>query len=141
MRAASYCSKCGQQIKAGRSSRLFFAPVCRECAGSYNHALAVASVILAAAIIFAAGRLTAPRQPLKFVGTPVDLSTVGNRPVNRNAVALAAGEAGAQGRATEAVCGAPTRSGRPCRRKVKDGGYCWQHRDKSGAKKGAAPAR
>jgi hypothetical protein len=34
----------------------------------------------------------------------------------------------------EPICGAPTKSGRPCRRKVKDGGYCWQHRDKSGVK-------
>lgn len=26
------------------------------------------------------------------------------------------------------ICGAPTKSGKPCQRKVKDGGYCWQHR-------------
>ncbi|HWO00750.1 MAG TPA: DUF5763 domain-containing protein [Blastocatellia bacterium] len=33
------------------------------------------------------------------------------------------------------VCGALTKSGRPCQRRVKDGGYCWQHRDKSGSHK------
>jgi hypothetical protein len=26
------------------------------------------------------------------------------------------------------ICGAPTKSGKPCQRKVKDGGYCWQHK-------------
>jgi len=26
------------------------------------------------------------------------------------------------------LCGAPTKSGKPCRRRVKGGGRCWQHR-------------
>ncbi|HKG98652.1 MAG TPA: hypothetical protein VKA97_12595, partial [Pyrinomonadaceae bacterium] len=39
-------------------------------------------------------------------------------------------QAAASSTAVEMVCGAPTKSGRPCRRKVKGGGYCWQHRDK-----------
>jgi hypothetical protein len=26
------------------------------------------------------------------------------------------------------ICGAPTKSGKPCRRRVKGGGRCWQHR-------------
>jgi len=28
------------------------------------------------------------------------------------------------------ICGAPTKSGKPCQRRVRGGGYCWQHRDK-----------
>lgn len=28
------------------------------------------------------------------------------------------------------ICGAPTKSGKPCRRRVKGGGRCWQHRNK-----------
>ncbi|MBI3949393.1 MAG: hypothetical protein HY314_02935 [Acidobacteria bacterium] len=28
------------------------------------------------------------------------------------------------------ICGAPTKSGKPCRRRVRGGGRCWQHRDK-----------
>jgi hypothetical protein len=30
---------------------------------------------------------------------------------------------------TVEICGAPTRSGKPCQRRVKGGGRCWQHRD------------
>jgi hypothetical protein len=35
------------------------------------------------------------------------------------------------------ICGAPTKSGKPCQRKVKDGGYCWQHKYLSNPKTSA----
>jgi len=145
MRTAGYCPHCGDQVKRS-SSRYFFASLCSDCArlDRRSRYLRLASVALCAWIVFAAGRLTAPHKSPQFLGTAVDLNSVANLPPARDVAAgqaIGPGAIPASDRATDHVCGAPTRSGRPCQRKVKGGGYCWQHRDKPGPKKDAPPAR
>lgn len=140
MARVRFCSECGEQIKARRASLLPFGPLCSECAPGYRRArlALVASVILCAAIIFAIARLTAPREPLYFIGTPLDLnSRRDTATTNQNVIVPSVENNVAQreqspvsSSAVETTCGAPTKSGRPCKRKVKGGGYCWQHRDK-----------
>jgi hypothetical protein len=140
MRSAGYCFNCGEQIKK-RLKRLLAAPLCADCA-RYDRRfrfLRLASVILSAAIIFLAGRLTARREPPQFIGAPVDTGSLTGRPATEGPVAKAGDTKTA--RAADATCGAPTKSGRPCQRKVKDTGYCWQHRDRFGPKKDSTPAR
>jgi hypothetical protein len=78
------------------------------------------------AISFATGRLTGSSEPFYFVGTPLDSA--------RDPVTLAENSSlprpAAPTDTATTLCGAPTKSGAPCRRRVRGGGYCFQHRDK-----------
>lgn len=38
------------------------------------------------------------------------------------------GSSGSSGGSGSTYCGAPTKDGTPCKRKVSGGGYCWQHK-------------
>ena len=96
---------------------------------------------------YAFGRYNAPRQPFYLLGTPID--PIANSNERRASSAQAnANKANADKSATPdstrsesstdvavKLCGAPTKSGRACRRKVVGDGYCWQHRDKYAPKK------
>jgi hypothetical protein len=83
---------------------------------------------------YAVGRYATPRQPFYLIGTPIDLNANRARPSsNQNADGRDRQRINSNG--VERMCGAPTKSGRPCRRKVSGGGYCWQHRDKFAPKK------
>lgn len=138
--AVRFCSECGEQIKVRRVRLLPFGLLCRKCAPGHRRARValVASFMLLAAIIFAIARLTAPREPFYLIGTPLELDSRRdparnqNRNVSSDETNLAQREqAAVSSISNESACGAQTKSGRPCRRKVKGGGYCWQHRDKS----------
>jgi hypothetical protein len=85
---------------------------------------------------FALGHLTSTRERFLYIGTPVessgrksspdkgeDRSTSSTDSTQREQLVISSS-------APEGICGARTKSGRPCQRKVKGGGYCWQHRDK-----------
>jgi hypothetical protein len=104
----------------------------------------IAALAVCAAGGYTVGRYTTPRQPFYMIGTPIDLNANRARPsLNHN---RAEPPAEREKQATspgiiERACGAPTKTGRPCKRKVLGGGYCWQHRDKLGPKKGAASAQ
>jgi len=96
----------------------------------------IAVPLVCAAIGFSIGHYTTAREPFYLIGTPVDLSTnsvpassVGNGdPLRQPERILTPSDAGS-------VCGAQTKSGKPCRRKVKGGGHCWQHRAASAPRK------
>ncbi|HXG94069.1 MAG TPA: hypothetical protein VNN73_17130 [Blastocatellia bacterium] len=141
MRASRFCSDCGEQIKAKRAQSLLPRSYCVDCAPAHRRAriALIAAILLCGALIFALGRITAPRERLYFIGTPVDLNaTVSQASSNHNEVAATVTDGDGQtpreqkaaSNIAEGICGAPTKSGRPCQRKVKGGGYCWQHRDK-----------
>jgi hypothetical protein len=110
-------------------------------AASRSRAIVTVLILLIAA--FALGRATA-RRPAAMVGKPVEMTSLverihsyaGGTDSNRARVTVDGGSvipARIPGRA-DSVCGAPTRSGKPCRRRVRGGGYCWQHREKLGSK-------
>lgn len=85
-----------------------------------------------------------PHQSFQVVGTPIELQSSNNSaapktvtsPVNSATSKTEKQTATSQKTYAEApeeppgICGAPTASGRLCQRKVRGGGYCWQHKDK-----------
>jgi hypothetical protein len=86
-----------------------------------------AGLIIIAASVFVAGRLSAPRQTHYLIGSPINSADQ----QSQAAVGQSSGTDPKRVSATaERACGAPTKRGRPCRRKVKGEGRCWQHRDK-----------
>ena len=102
----------------------------------------IAGAALFVSIGFALGHYTAGHEPFYYIGTPVELGaadiTTTTDDVRSPHVAdpLSQSSQGSITRASvEGICGARTRTGKPCRRKVKSGGYCWQHRDQSTGKK------
>jgi hypothetical protein len=146
MRAVKYCSECGEQLKARRASILPFGSFCARCAPRFPGArlMLIASLAICAAGGYTIGRYTTPRQPFYLIGTPIDLNANRARPSpNQNGAPSPASrdEQVTNSDAGQAVCGAPTKSGKPCKRKVAGGGYCWQHRDKFRPKKATANAR
>ena len=144
MRAAKFCSNCGERLKAERASALSSRSYCARCAPRFRatRLMIAAAFALCLTIGYGIGHYNAPRQPFYLIGTPVDSFKNGNEQSGATAQANS-GESPAQGNEQAAasteraaqMCGAPTKSGKPCRRKVAGGGYCWQHRDKYGPKK------
>ncbi|HJQ68803.1 MAG TPA: hypothetical protein VKA70_07515 [Blastocatellia bacterium] len=126
MRSPRFCSECGEKLLArpGRGSRA--RAFCKECAPPAwrSRIFAVAALFVLMTLSFAAGRYTVEREPFNFIGTPVDLAAA---PENDSLPAQAPTE---PAEAATALCGAPTKSGAPCRRRVRGGGYCFQHRRK-----------
>ncbi|HKG21136.1 MAG TPA: hypothetical protein VKC34_04490 [Blastocatellia bacterium] len=136
MTRPKFCPGCGERLTAKRS--FLRAPrACDNCASRLRRsgllpACALISGLLAS---FATGHFTAERRPFYFIGAQVDPRGGGAVPLERPDRAGASGEpasmpqaASSAGAALEAPCGARTRSGRPCKRKVRGGGRCWQHR-------------
>jgi hypothetical protein len=101
--------------------------------------LILIAVPLSCAVIgFAVGRYTSPRETFYLIGTPVDLTVTRNTPLTDNVIHQPYGDGSTLSRpepdgpsaiTAHATCGARTKAGKPCRRKVKNGGVCWQHRD------------
>lgn len=94
----------------------------------------LAAMSACAAIGFAAGHFTSSREPVYPIGTPVEQALDSPAPT-QNASSTNQRDQITQTKrpgtlAEEHVCGAPTKSGKPCQRRVKGGGYCWQHRGK-----------
>jgi len=124
-----FCSGCGERLTAKR--RLLRSPrACDNCAKSLLRSRLPIFCALACSLIasFAIGRYTGERKPFYFIGAPVE-------PLDGIDRAGAPGEADPSPKGEppaslviEAPCGARTRSGRPCKRKVRGGGRCWQHR-------------
>ena len=138
MAAARFCSECGARLKIRRNSILPFPSCCSACSPRYHllYLMLVLLPLLSAALGFAIGHYTSTPEPFYFIGTPVDISS--------NHAAFVAGVDGSASGTTTSkrpdepvisisarteTCGARTKSGKPCRRKVKGGGHCWQHRD------------
>ena len=118
---AMFCSDCGERVKSRRSLLLARAS-CRRCArrSGSGRWLLIAMLAACAACGFLAGRHSAPTRTFHLIGTPIELrASASPRPPEE----LDASR-------PQTACGATTKSGRPCRRKVRDGGYCWQHRNK-----------
>jgi hypothetical protein len=106
----------------------------------------IAGGALCAAIGFAVGHLTSNRELFYYIGTPVELSANNTAPSLNPAHSLQQTEPPRQSEKpvigtapSEGICGARTKSGKPCQRKVKGGGYCWQHREKSGVNRPPSP--
>lgn len=143
MAAARFCSECGERLEVKHPAILLFRSFCPCCSPRFrgSRLLLIAVPVLLTMIGFALGHYTSAREPFYFIGTPVDptanpaaLSAItnGDHPSSSSAKYTQTEQLVISPSATEAICGALTKSGKPCRRKVKGGGYCWQHRNKKG---------
>lgn len=139
MPAVKFCCECGELVRVPRAGFLPFRAFCRNCSPRFRTARLILLSIIAActAIGFALGHYTSKREPFYLIGTPVGSNTsshsaneVSNSPVNGDEAPKQPFAIKREAGAIDAICGAPTKSGKPCQRKVKAGGYCWQHRDK-----------
>jgi len=132
MRSPRFCSECGEKLltrhKRGLRARAF----CKECAPPVWRSRfgSVAALAILIALSFAAGRYTGSREPFYFIGTPVDLAPAPDRLAENDSLPPTAQPPGEPAETATALCGAATKSGAPCRRRVRGGGYCFQHRDK-----------
>jgi hypothetical protein len=141
---ARFCSQCGERLKYKRATSLPFSSYCNRCAPRFARVRLwlIAAPVLCAIIGFALGHYSGKREPFYYIGTPAELNHIASSPERarsgRDEEALNRSPTlGSPSSAVDGICGAPTKSGRPCQRKVKGGGYCWQHRDKFGDKKQA----
>jgi hypothetical protein len=143
MAAPRFCSECGERLMLKRLGSLPFRAYCYRCLPRFRPARLMLIVALAscAAIGFTIGHFTAAREPFYYLGTPIDPSSVRINPSSddkpthssRSSEGVTHSEhLVISPSAAGAICGARTKSGRPCQRKVKGGGYCWQHRSKPG---------
>lgn len=132
MAAARFCSECGKRLEVKRRAVLPLRAFCARCSPRFRAVRLVSAAILVfATVAFAVSRLSPEREPFYLIGTPLQSSTNGGTTASSDSIEP--NHSSAQTVAVDWViglCGAPTRSGRPCQRKVKGGGYCWQHRDK-----------
>ena len=140
MAAARFCSECAARLKVRRTSILPFRSFCSACAPQYHRIrlILVLVPIMSAVIGFAVGHYTSTPEPFYFIGTRVDLapnrtaSSAGTDHPDGGSPTIGQSEKVVIPASTPATCGARTKSGKPCRRKVKAGGPCWQHRDAPG---------
>ena len=145
MAGARFCSQCGERLKLKRASIPPLRSFCRRCSTRFREIRLslIAIPVFCAVVGFALGRYTNTREPFYFIGAPVDLSANHNAPsaAANNPLSTPGSEPPSKPEqrvvspgASETICGAQTKSGKPCKRKVKGGGYCWQHRDKQSTK-------
>ena len=139
----NFCAECGECVERARwhwwTSRRF----CAACARRLGRRRFAAPLALALAVAVSgfllgrAGRTTTPpppveRGPLKLSPVP----PVGGAAPDAKGHEPRYGPDGSRGeRPTEpgevvSVCGARTKKGTPCQRRVRGLGRCWQHRGK-----------
>jgi hypothetical protein len=133
-----FCSQCGEKLKGRRLSLFLFTPFCAPCKKQtrwVRSGLAAILISLAAGS-FLAGRATTPRPAFQFIGQPIELPNADHRAPDKPEASAAEGAQGVPEKQASpspnealSLCGATTKAGRPCRRKVRGSGYCWQHKD------------
>jgi len=139
MPAVRFCSQCGEQLRSNRTAFLPLRAFCRNCTPRFRTARLILLAAAAACTVigFAIGHLTTTRERFLYIGTPVESSRMKSSPDKYGDHSTRSSDSVTQreqlvisSSAAEGICGARTKSGKPCQRKVKGGGYCWQHRDK-----------
>ena len=131
MTRAKFCPGCGERLTPKRSF-LRSVRACDNCARTFRRPRILTAFILASCLLsgFAIGRYTAQRRPFYFIGSPIDPRESGPAPLTLQPTDRAepARTMPSPSPERETRCGARTLSGRPCKRKVRGGGRCWQHR-------------
>ena len=138
----NFCAECGERVERERwrwwSSRRF----CRLCEARFGRRRFAAPLVAALALVaagFVAGRLlrpTAPPAPLVVErgggAAPAPPSSSNTAPANgpRYGPDGTAAERPTDPGEVVSVCGARTKKGTPCQRRVRGTGRCWQHRGK-----------
>lgn len=134
-----FCSQCGEVLKASRARLVPGRAVCHRCGSRFRgrRFLQVASLVLLISLAFAIGRFSTPPRTVYLIGTPLEPIATAEPGAGATANTANATRETPPTNATDQtvrICGAPTKTGKPCQRKVKGSGYCYQHRDKYGQK-------
>jgi len=142
----NFCAECGAQVVRERwrvwDSRRF----CAACAGRFRRARLLWPLLACAALLgigFAAGRAGRPAAPPLVIArgdaqdatrTFVQPSATGGaaaqRAANFGVENLNSQETLTDPNEVVSICGARTKKGTPCSRRVRGTGRCWQHRGK-----------
>ena len=133
-----FCSECGERLKTKRARLLFPRARCYQCDRGLRRSSSIllsGMLVLSLSAGFVVGRYTRKPEPFYIIGTPIQ---------PRSSSPVSSADGGSQedvhpegqverrsGAQVDSICGAPTRSGKPCQRRVRGGGFCWQHRKKS----------
>jgi hypothetical protein len=150
----NFCAECGERIARARwhvrTNRRF----CPQCAPRFRSARMLLP-LLAGAILFIVGLFAgraarpsppplviergqpsiAPTQTAQALPTQANAKTAPQPTTNRPAPnsAGAAIENAGEASETVSICGAMTKKGTPCRRRVRGTGRCWQHKGQPAA--------
>ncbi|HEY0547482.1 MAG TPA: hypothetical protein VGC91_19030 [Pyrinomonadaceae bacterium] len=132
----NFCAECGAQVVRARwhlwTSRLF----CTACARRFRKS-SIIWPLIACAIIFSFGLIIG--RSARHAPPPLIVEQSRKNPASQttNVAPQAATVYGADGTATErptdpnevvSICGARTKKGTPCSRRVRGTGRCWQHK-------------
>ena len=139
MAAVRFCTKCGFRPVSETGSLTSSGLYCSRCSPHSRRVLFlfIAIALLCAGIGFATGRYTATREPFYIIGTPIQIDAKGGaapsqtKPTHSTDDSAPHTPRGDAAATDTTICGARTKSGKTCQRKVKGGGLCWQHRAKS----------
>jgi len=133
----NFCCECGEPARRPRlwASRRF----CRACAPRFRRAGLKSALLLASALFlpgFLLGRLLRPPSPPLVLergaqtGAPLPPAPAALKPAPTYGPDGTAGERPTEPEEVVYVCGARTKKGTPCQRRVRGPGRCWQHRGK-----------
>ena len=140
MPSEKFCHLCGDKLIRASGPLRLTRRRCAACRRKMGRGVLLPVLLFALALGagFVAGRATSPRRSINFIGAPIEPLTLESlpaepRPTDRSGPGQGArpdapaGGSGAE-EAGQTLCGAPTKKGRPCRRPVRGGGHCWQHK-------------
>ena len=136
----NFCAECGERVMRARwrvwTSRRFCAP-CARGLGRRRFALTAALVLTLAGAGFLLGRASRPAPtplPIERGASPLaPAPPAGAVPGPRQSVPRYGPDGSDAERPTDpdetvSICGARTKKGTPCQRRVRGTGRCWQHR-------------
>ena len=136
MTAVKFCTRCGFRPVTETSSLTSSALYCSRCSPLSRRVryIFIGIAMLCAGIGFIAGRYTTSREPFYIIGTPIQIDSKsvapGQPPTLSTGDSAPRAQLGDASATNTTICGARTKSGKTCQRKVKGGGFCWQHRAK-----------
>lgn len=145
MHVPNFCVECGERLTRKGWRALFGGRLCVPCAhrlGKYSWARSLATIVLIALSAFALGRYLRPAPPPLIIQRAAN-SPLSDLPVNLNPAARVPGSGSTNSDAKQSdgasntgsvddtvyLCGARTKKGTPCRRRVHFAGErCYQHK-------------
>lgn len=124
MRRPNFCAECGERLLSRRRLGWFNFAFCPACAQKARRAAWNAWLLIGAALFgvgYAVGRWSEAEPP------PLVIERAASRVASSASAAPAAQPAESE---RVYLCGARTKKGTPCQRRVRSQERCWQHRGK-----------
>lgn len=135
----NFCCECGETVLRPRRRLWASRRFCRACAPRFRRAGLKWALLLASALFlpgFLLGRVLRPTSPPLVLErgmqtvAPLAPAPAAAKPAPSYGPDGTAGERPTEPEEVVYVCGARTKKGTPCQRRVRGPGRCWQHRGK-----------